>query len=51
LAVQGTSVILELVGERDYGVDKNQKVLQEMVISLQIPRLKEYATKFIAEQS
>ncbi|PUZ48353.1 hypothetical protein GQ55_7G239200 [Panicum hallii var. hallii] len=27
---EGTSVILELVGERDYGVDKNQKVLQEM---------------------
>ncbi|RLM65533.1 vesicle-associated protein 1-3-like [Panicum miliaceum] len=27
---EGTSVISELVGERDYAVDKNQKVLQEM---------------------
>jgi len=52
LAVQGTSVISGLAGERDFAVDKNQKVQQEMVkLSLHKPRLKEYVAKFISEQS
>ena len=37
LAVQGTSVISGLAGERDFAVDKNQKVQQEMVIGKIIP--------------
>jgi len=37
LAVQGTSVISGLVGERDFALDKNQKVQQEMVIGKIIP--------------
>ena len=52
LAVQGTSVISGLAGKRDFAVDKNQKVQQEMVkLSLHKPRLKEYVAKFISEQS
>jgi len=49
---EGTSVISGLAGERDFAVDKNQKVQQEMVkLSLHKPRLKEYVAKFISEQS